>query len=72
VKIVPAARKHGIRDEDMNHALRNYLAVYDDQGEVAMFIGPARNGTRLERGGVLDDEEPRIVHAQKARAKYWP
>ncbi len=56
----------------MRHALRNYVRVFDDQGEVAMFIGPALDGTMLEVGVVEDDEDPRIVHAMPARAKYWP
>jgi hypothetical protein len=37
-----------------------------------MFIGGARDGTVLEIGVVLDDDDPRIIHAMRARAKYWP
>jgi hypothetical protein len=72
VRITASARKRDIRDADIRHALDNYMRVYGDQGEVAMFIGPARDGTVLEIGVVLDDEDPRIIHAMRARAKYWP
>lgn len=72
MRVVGSARRHGVADADMRHALSHYLRVYDDQGEVAMFVGPARNGTVLEIGVVLDDDDPRIVHAMRARPKYWP
>lgn len=72
MRIVPSARKHGVPDADLLHALANYMLVYEDQGEVAIFIGPARDGMILEIGVVLDDEDPRIIHAMRARPKYWP
>lgn len=72
MRLIASARKRGIRVADIWHALENYVRVYEDQGEVAMFIGPARDGTVLEIGVVLDDEDPRIIHAMRARAKYWP
>ncbi|WP_159618098.1 hypothetical protein [Ruania rhizosphaerae] len=52
----------------------NYVRVYAEQGdaEVAMFIGPARNGDMLEIGVVLDADDPRVIHAMPARRKYWP
>ena len=72
MRIAATARQHGITDDDIWHALHNYMRVYEDEGEVAMFIGPARNGAVLEIGVVLDDEDPRIIHAMKSRKKYWP
>ncbi len=71
-RIVASARKHRVTDADVEHALTNYMRVYEDSGEVAMFIGPAIDGTVLEIGVVLDDEDPRVIHAMRARAKYWP
>jgi hypothetical protein len=72
VRITASARKRAISDVDIWHGLDNYMRVYEDQGEVAMFIGPARDGTVLEIGVVLDYDDPRIIHAMRARAKYWP
>jgi hypothetical protein len=72
VRITASARKRGIIDADIRHALANYMRVYDDQGQVAMFIGPAQDGTILEISVVLDDTDPRIIHAMRARMKYWP
>ncbi|MFT4188801.1 MAG: hypothetical protein QM621_09500 [Aeromicrobium sp.] len=44
-----------------------------DQGdaELVMFIGPGRDGSMLEVG-VVDDEDPRAIHAMPVRRKYWP
>jgi hypothetical protein len=68
--ISPSARKHGISDEDMLHALRNPAGVdYLDDG-LTMFIGAAQDGTLLEVGAVDGDDGPVIIHADRARAKY--
>lgn len=75
VRVGESARKRGIPDEDMFHALRNYLRRIPDQGAygLTMYIGPARDGAVLEIGVADDDEEDaRIVHAMPARPKYWP
>jgi len=48
--------------------------VYEDQGDhgLTMVVGTARDGQVLEVGVVEDDDDPRAVHAQPARPKYWP
>ncbi len=71
IRIIPSARRHHVSDLDIWHALDNYMRVYENQTEVAMFIGSARDGTILEIGVVLDEGDPRIIHAMRARAKYW-
>src|SRR6266566_832489 len=69
--IAPSARRHGIADDDMRHALRNPVRVFypDDEG-LTMFIGPRRDGGLLEIGVVDGDADPVIVHAARARPKY--
>lgn len=61
----------------MLHAHRWFATFYvmeaDDEGPVdVMFIGPAFNGQMLEAGVIEDEEDPRIIHAMKARPKFWP
>lgn len=58
----------------MRHALRNRVRAYAAQGdhELLMVIGPSRTGVMLEIGVDDDEEDPRIVHAMKARSKFWP
>jgi hypothetical protein len=74
VRITESARRRGIADEDMLHAITHHLSYFVDEGdeELVMFIGPARNGAVLEVGVVEDDEDPRIIHAMPARRKFWP
>jgi hypothetical protein len=67
--ISASARKHGISDDDMLHALRNPIgADYLDESRT-MFIGAARDGTLLEVGVADSDDGPVIIHADRARAK---
>jgi len=70
--IAPSARKHGIDDEDMRHALRNPLRVAELDDDLTMFTGPARDGTLLEVGVADTDLGPLIVHAMQARPKFLP
>lgn len=67
--IVDSARKHGIGDEDIRHALRNRVRTYllDD---FVMIIGPTINGKIVEVG--INPGRRCIVHAMEARRKFWP
>jgi hypothetical protein len=73
MRITASAKRHGVPDADILHALANPLRDYTSQGDhaVTMIIGPARDGLVLEVGVVFDDE-PRAIHAMPARRKYWP
>jgi hypothetical protein len=71
LRIHPAARKHGISDADIRHAVRHAMAG-DDLGDWKhLYLGPGRNGALLEivtlaRG--LGSEV--AIHAMKMRPKY--
>ena len=69
--IRPSARKHGITDDDILHAYRNAFDVRRQLG-MTMWIGGDRAGRVLEIGVVLRDCRPAVVHAMRARRKYWP
>jgi hypothetical protein len=70
--IAPNARKHGIADDDMRHALRNPVRVADVDDGLTMFIGPARDGTLVEVGVADTTSGPVIIHAMRARPKFLP
>ena len=70
--IADSARRHGIADEDMLHAIRNAIATEDIDDGFTMFIGPARNASLVEVGVVDSDDGPVIVHAMVARRRYLP
>ena len=67
-----SARRHGIADEDMLHAIRNAIATEDLDDGFTMFIGPARDASLVEVGVVDGDDGPVIVHAMVARRTYLP
>jgi hypothetical protein len=71
MRIAGDARKHGVLDDDMLHAVR-YVARFVEVDDITMMIGPGRDGALLEIG-VLDlDGDPVIVHAMPLRPKYFP
>ncbi len=71
VDIEPSARKHGVRDEDMLHAVQQFwLAFKTDDPHVTMLIGPSRTAEPLEIGVVEDDDGSAIIHAMVARPKF--
>jgi len=73
VRIGQAARKHGITDEDMFHAVRNSIAQWQLDDDFTMRVGPARDGDLLEVGVLgIDTDDPVIVHAMRARHQYLP
>ena len=69
--IDPTARRHGVPDDDMVHAVRHHWKAYEtNDPDVTMFIGPSTTGEPLEVGVVIDDEGMAIIHAMPARAKF--
>lgn len=67
--VVASARKHGILDEDMLHAYRNPIRIFEP-GDLTMLIGPARDGALLEVGVATAEGIDFIVHAMSARPKF--
>jgi hypothetical protein len=71
VRIGEPARKHGIADPDIWHAVRNTMRRILLDDDLTMLIGPATDGALLEIG-VLDIEgdDPVVIHAQPLRPKF--
>ncbi|MCY3607445.1 MAG: hypothetical protein OXG57_03280 [Acidimicrobiaceae bacterium] len=66
--IEPSARRHGVREFDMLHALRHHWHAFETENPaIRMYIGPSSAGAPLEVG-VADDEA--IIHAMAARPKF--
>jgi hypothetical protein len=71
VDIEASARKHGVADEDMFHAVRHHWRAFEtNDPTVTMFIGPSRTAEPLEVGVVSDDDGTAVIHAMKARNKF--
>ncbi len=73
MEIHEAARRHGITDEDILHALDNSLAV-EDVGEDPdrwLVLGPDRSGNLLEVVVLIGtDDVALIIHAMEMRPIY--
>ncbi|MEZ5297011.1 MAG: hypothetical protein R2697_12270 [Ilumatobacteraceae bacterium] len=70
-----SARRHGIDDDSIRHALRNFIAQSDETGDddVTMFIGPDAVGNLVEVGVLITDEGPVIIHAMPGRInRFFP
>lgn len=71
--ILDPARRHGVSDAEITHALDNAWTVVPDQGDwdLDMYLGPGSDGLAYEVGVVYDDEGRLIViHAMPMRPMY--
>ena len=71
VDVWPSARKHGVDDEDMRHAVQLGLAQVELADDRLLIIGPARDGRLLEVVVADVDDEPVVIHAMPARRKWY-
>ncbi len=67
--ILHSARKHGVHDDDMLHAYRNPIRIFE-LDDLTMLIGPDTAGRLLEVGVATADGIGFIVHAMPARDKF--
>jgi hypothetical protein len=81
VWIIESARRHGVPDDDIRHAV-DHLAYLDNDADAetgidaVLALGPDRTGLPVELALVVgDDGDVVVVHAMRMRAKYahlWP
>ena len=78
MRIAKSARKHGVADEDIQHALKHALRIVDDDDddddddEISMVLGPSRSAELLEVGVLNLETDPLVVHAMPLRPKFYP
>ena len=71
MEIHPSARKHGIADGDIEHAIRNPMTIDDLDDDLRLYLGPARNADLLEIVTIVRDVGSELaIHAMKMRPKY--
>jgi hypothetical protein len=68
--IAPSAFKHGLGAEDILHAYRNPIRVWDLGDGFTMMLGPNSAAIILEVGYVEGDTAVVIVHAMRARKRF--
>ena len=73
MEIHPSARKHGVADEDICHAIDHALAI-EDAGEDPdrwLVIGPDHAGNLLEVVVLVTIDGAQLaIHAMRMRAKF--
>ena len=70
--VVASARKHGIDDADMDHAVRHATVVEEVAHDPIRYlvIGPDRSGNLLELIVMDRPQGPAVIHAMAMRPKY--
>ncbi|MGH2915661.1 MAG: hypothetical protein ACRDMX_11815 [Solirubrobacteraceae bacterium] len=73
MEVAESARRHGVADQDIVHAIDHALAL-EDAGEDPdrwLVIGPDRAGNLLEVVVVITAEGPQMaIHAMAMRSQY--
>lgn len=71
MRIGEPARRHGVGDADIWHAVRWAIRRVVLEEQLTMLIGPAANGALLEIG-ILDlhGEDAVVIHAMPLRPKF--
>jgi len=70
VEIADNARKHGVAEEEIEHAVRNAVRVVG-QDDRDLYIGADRTGRLLEVVVLDDDGQPVAIHAMTLRPKFY-
>ncbi len=73
MEIYRSARKHGVVDDDIIHAVVHALAIGEQGDGKVLYLGPDRAGNLLEVVSVArDDGSEIVIHAMPMRSKYEP
>lgn len=71
VDVHASARKHGVADEDIEHAAEHAMAIEDQDDDTRLYLGPSRTAELLEVVTIVrDDGSELAIHAMTMRAKY--
>lgn len=68
--IAPSALKHGVSEDEVIHAYRNPVRIWDLGDGFTMIVGPTRAAFFLEVGYVQGEHVHVVVHAMRAREKF--
>lgn len=74
MEVLRSGFRHGVEDQDIQHALRNAMLVEDIADDPARYLvlGPDRAGNMLELVVLDRPRGPAVIHAMPMRAKYLP
>jgi hypothetical protein len=64
------ARKHGIGDDDIRHAIEHALLVAQLDDQRLLHLGPDTAGNMLEVVTLAVEQVDLVIHAMRMRPKY--
>jgi hypothetical protein len=71
VEIHPSARKHGLADADIEHAVANAMAIDDQDDDTRLYLVASRTAQLLEVVTIVrDDGSELAIHAMRMRPSY--
>lgn len=72
MELAPSAFKHGVQEDDVEHAVRNAVVIEDLDDDLRLYLGPSRTAALLEVITLLREEPAAelVIHAMPMRAKY--
>lgn len=71
LEIHPSARKHGVGDADIEHAVSHAMSVDDQEDDLRLYLGPARSANLLEVVTAVRPSGIEVaIHAMKMRPWY--
>ncbi len=66
-----SARKHGLSDRDIEHAVKHAMSIDDQDDDLRLYLGPARNSELIEVATIAGYGAMEMaIHAMKMRSKY--
>ncbi len=71
MEIADSARRHGIADEDIQHAIRIPMRRVVQDDDRLLVIGPDRAGRLLEIVVIDPDDDPAVIHAMPLRRVFY-
>lgn len=71
IEVHASARRHGVADADIEHAIENAMVTKEADDDERLYIGPARNAALLEVATIVRSGRRELaIHAMAMRNKY--
>ena len=71
MEIHDSARRHGVADEGIHHAVANAMVIEDQDDDTRLYLGAGTAGAVLEVLTIVRDDGAELaIHAMLMRPKY--
>ena len=73
MEIHESARRHGVADEEIRHAVAHAMVIEDQDEDTRLYLGASPAGALLEVLTIRrEDGTELVIHAMPMRSKYRP